>query len=150
MATSPLAMWAAAIGLFLVFQTCWAQQGYVFYDRLIIFFRTVLILSVFVWKCRVCYRQVSRSQSYASSVSQSYQTCTRSWWRRRCRYEPCSNSKNSTKLMMVLFFCCSTRYRTGYVTRYRTAYSSRFACCSGYTQVSTQCLRKSAACSVFF
>ena len=37
MATSPLAIWAAAIGLFLVFQTCWAQQGYVFYDRLIIF-----------------------------------------------------------------------------------------------------------------
>jgi len=30
MAISQPAMWAAAVGLFLILQTCWAQQGYVF------------------------------------------------------------------------------------------------------------------------
>jgi len=30
MATSQLAMWAASVTFFLMCQTCWAQQGYVF------------------------------------------------------------------------------------------------------------------------
>ena len=35
MATSQLTMWAASVALFLMFQTCWAQQGYVFAKKYI-------------------------------------------------------------------------------------------------------------------
>ena len=44
------------------------------------------MFSFSVWICRVCYVKVSSSQSYVTSLSYQDRTCTRSWWRRRCRY----------------------------------------------------------------
>ena len=45
---------------------------------------------------------------------------------------------------------CSTRYRSVSQTRYRTVYYRQFACCTGYLQVGTQCIRKSAVANSSF
>ena len=95
------------------------------------------------WICRVCYRHVSQLQSYASSVSQSYETCTiqNELVAKALQVQSLQThaviARNMLKLLMMLFFCCSIRYHTGYVTRYQTMYSSLFACCSGYIKMST-------------
>jgi len=46
----------------------------------------MLIILTLLRTCRVCYRRLSASQGYSITTRRSYETCTRSWWRRRCRY----------------------------------------------------------------
>ena len=74
---------------FSCFKPAGRSKGMYFTTGWLSFAKMCWYLVCLFWKCRVCYRQVSHSQSYASSVSQSYRTCTRNWFRRRCRYEPC-------------------------------------------------------------
>ena len=137
MATSQFAVWVAAFGLFLMLQTCWTQQGYAFY---------AIIFSYGV--DTACF-------GYAECVIDKSVNCSPTQVACHCNIgrvpevggegvagTESTNSRNMIELLMVLFFCCSTRYRTGYVARYRTMYSSLFACCSGYIRSSTRCLRK--------
>lgn len=49
------------------------------------------------------------------------------------------------KKLMNASLYCSTRYRSVSETRYRVVYYRQFACCTGYLQVGTQCIRKPAA-----
>lgn len=140
MATSQFAVWVAVFGLFLMLQTCWTQQGYAFY---------AIIFSYGV--DTACF-------GYAECVIDKSVNCSPTQVACHCNIgrvpevggegvagTESTNSRNMIELLMVLFFCCSTRYRTGYVARYRTMYSSLFACCSGYIRSSTRCLREPAS-----
>ena len=93
MATSQFAVWAAAFGLFLVFQTCWAQQGYAFYDMFIIFSYEVDILSCFGHAECVIDRSVTRSPTQVACRN-DMRRVPETGFEGVAGTDPCSNCKN--------------------------------------------------------
>ena len=98
MATSQFAVWAAAFGLFLVFQACWAQQGYAFYDMFIIFSYGVDILFRFGNAVCATGKSVTRSLTqvaYRNHIGHAPET----GFEGVAGTDPCSNCKNSAKII---------------------------------------------------
>ena len=69
--------------------------------------------------CRVCYVSVSSRGSYVASLSQQARTCTRRWWRRRCRYESMHAISDPwlQNDMMVPFFPFTGHITVQYIPR---------------------------------
>ena len=97
MATSQFAVWAAAFGLFLVLQTCWAQQGYAFYDIFIIFSYGVDTVCCGHAEC-VIDKSVARSPTqvaYRNHIGHVPEAGGEGV----AGTDPCSNCKNSAKII---------------------------------------------------